>query len=286
MTDILALFHTEGIPIHAYGDWRSRVRPGTFAPEGIIVHHTGDKGRGDSGLTTLIYGRPDLNGPLCTASPREDGILALISAGRANHAGEGSSEVLARIRKELAPLGDAADHGLHDDMVGNGHFYGFEVDNDGAGQPYPHVQLDTTIRACTALCRHHGWSANRVIGHKEWTRRKVDWSLPMAPLRAAVAHRLKYARLVNGVYVIPETPTPVPAPRPTPPSIPQPAPEVDMQALFKTADRPEVYITDGVTKRHVTSQAELTVLVSAGLVQRQIAQVSPEVLNAIPTVGA
>lgn len=286
-TDLLVLARREGITVDVYGDWRSRVRPGTFAPEGMIVHHTGDKGRGDSGLSTLIYGRGEpnpLNGPLCNASPRENGHMALISAGRANHAGMGSSAVLARIRKDLAPLGNAADLGLHDDMVGNGHFYGWEVDNDGAGQPYPPAQIDTTIRICAALCRHHNWTANRVIGHKEWTRRKVDWSLPMPTLRTAVAHRLKHARLINGVYVMTDAPA-KPAIKPAPAPPPAPVQEDDMQALIKTADNPRTYITDGVTKRWVRNQAELAVLVNAHLVERKVLEVPADVLNAIPTIG-
>lgn len=202
MTDLLRLFRAEGISVDEIGDWRSRVRPGLFTPAGVVVHHTGDKGRGDSGLGVLVHGRPDLNGPLCNGSPRENGRLALISAGRANHAGPGSGAVLARIRQDLPPLGLAHTLGLRDDTVGNGWLYGLEVDNDGLGQPYPSEQLDTTIRACAALCRHHGWTANRVILHSEWTKRKSDWSLPAAPLRAAVAHRLAHTRLVNGVYVI------------------------------------------------------------------------------------
>lgn len=58
-----------------------------------------------------------------------------------------------------------------------------------------------------------------------------------------------------------------------------------MQALMKTATDPAVFITDGVTKRHVTSQAELGVLIAAGLVTKDIKQVAPEILAAIPTAG-
>lgn len=292
MTDLARLFRAEGIRVRVVGDPAAHVRPGAFTPQGITVHHTGDKGRGDSGLALLTWGRDlglpsQLLGPLCNASPREDGELALISLGRANHAGMGSSKVLDRVRHDLAPLGDARDLDLVDDIVGNGWFYGLEVDNDGGRQPYSQAQYDTTVRACAALCRHHGWTANRVIGHKEWTRRKVDWSLPMPPLRANVADRLRRARLVDGVWTITSLP-PKPAARPAP--LPQPAPvpalEVDMQVLMKTANDPRVFITDGVTKRHVTSQAELRVLITAGLVKEQITQVAVDVLAAIPTVTA
>jgi peptidoglycan hydrolase-like protein with peptidoglycan-binding domain len=34
--------------------------------------------------------------------------------------------------------------------------------------------MSTTIKIAAALCSVHGWNSNRVIGHKEWTRRKID----------------------------------------------------------------------------------------------------------------
>lgn len=292
MTDLAAMWRSEGIKVRVIGNPAAHVRPGTFTPVGIMIHHTGDKGRGDSGLDILINGRDlgkptVLHGPLCNASPREDGELAYISAGRANHAGAGSSRVLHDTRLDIAPSGTAASRGLVDDTTGNGWFYGFEVDNDGGGQVYPPEQYDCVVRACAALCRHHGWTANRIVGHKEWTRRKVDWSLPMGPLRKNVANRLHKARLVRGVWTITTLPDPAPpAARPAPVPVPTPAPEVDdMQVLMKTATDDRVFITDGVNKRHVTSQAELGVLIAAGLVTRDIKQVAPEILAAIPTVG-
>lgn len=62
--------------------------------------------------------------------------------------------------------------------------------------------------------------------------------------------------------------------------------EADMQILIKQHTEPEVFITDGVTKRHVSDQAELAVLLNTGLVQNKISEVPAAVLAAIPTVGA
>lgn len=291
MTDLARLWRTEGIHVRIIGNPAAHVRPGAFTPDGITVHHTGDKGRGDSGLALLTYGRDlgkptQLLGPLCNGSPREDGTMALISLGRANHAGEGSSKVLARVRRDLPPLGTAAELGLVDDITGNGFFYGLEVDNDGAGQTYPPEQYDTVVRACAALCRHHGWTANRVIGHKEWTRRKVDWSLPMGPLRQNVAHRLQHARLVNGVWTITTLPAPTPAVRPAPLPAPLPAPEDDMRALYRAPGQPAVWISDGITKRWVRTQAQLRRLITSKQVEEQVYELPLEDLNDIPTIGA
>jgi hypothetical protein len=62
--------------------------------------------------------------------------------------------------------------------------------------------------------------------------------------------------------------------------------EADMQILIKQHTDPAVFITDGVTKRHIRSQAELAVLVNTGLVVHKVSEVDPAVLAAIPTVGA
>ncbi|MDQ1037732.1 hypothetical protein QFZ75_004148 [Streptomyces sp. V3I8] len=76
-------------------------------------------------------------------------------------------------------------------MDGNARFYGFEIENLGNGRdPYPAAQLEAVERLSAAICRAHGWSAASVIAHKEWTRRKIDPSFPMAVLRARVGARL------------------------------------------------------------------------------------------------
>ena len=72
-----------GIPVVEVGDWRSRVRPGTFRPEGVLIHHTASTGF-DSTLRVVRDGRPDLNGPLCNIYVAR-GTCYVISAGRANH---------------------------------------------------------------------------------------------------------------------------------------------------------------------------------------------------------
>lgn len=202
LPDLAVILRTEGVDVREVGAWRTHVRPGIFAPVGVIVHHTADKGRGDSGLNVLRHGRDDLNGPLCNLSPREDGTVVLLSAGRTNHAGAGSQAVLDRVRADLAPTWTGADG-----PVGNGLFYGIEVDNDGLGQDYPVRQIAATVACCAAICRAHGWSASRVILHAEWTKRKADWSaMPGSELRALVAARLRETTPDNPVIPATEVP--------------------------------------------------------------------------------
>lgn len=40
------------------------------------------------------------------------------------------------------------------------------------------------------MCRAHGWAASRVIGHKEWTTRKIDPTFSMPAMRTRIAKRL------------------------------------------------------------------------------------------------
>lgn len=152
----------------------------------MIVHHTG----GANDLNTVVVGRPDLAGPLANLYSDRDPphTITLISGGRCNHAGAGAQVVLDDVRRDVAPTGPAVARGLLDGPTGNGYFHGIEAENLGNGQPWPAQQLETIAAVCAALCRHHGWTSNRVIGHLEWTRRKPDpFGFSMASMRLRVA---------------------------------------------------------------------------------------------------
>ncbi|ARF74591.1 N-acetylmuramoyl-L-alanine amidase [Kitasatospora albolonga] len=175
----------EGVRVTEHTGWHSHNRnhKGAWGPvHGVMLHHTA----GSSSVGYCRRGTSELPGPLCAGVVTKDGVVHLVGYGRTNHAGSGSSAVLAAVREELplpAPGPDAVD--------GNARFYGFEIENLGSGRdPYPAPQLDAVERLSAALCRVHGWSAASVIGHKEWTRRKIDPSFSMAGMRNRVAGRL------------------------------------------------------------------------------------------------
>jgi hypothetical protein len=123
------------------------------------------------------------------------GVLTVVSAGRANHAGKGARRVLEEVRQGIAPSDTAARRGLPAVIFGNGDFYGFENENLGNGRdPWPAVQVETMVRGAVALCRRHGWTANRVISHAEWQFGKVDpLGIDMTAFRGSVAARLAAA---------------------------------------------------------------------------------------------
>lgn len=169
------------------GDWaRHRRDPGhgAWGPvNGIGLHHTGDDSPDSASASMLWRGRSDLPGPLCNWGMRDDGVAVLIGGGRANHFGSGSSRTLKAVISES--YGDYL-HPGGDDTDGNSRFYGQETMYSG-GHPMTLAAYRSTVRAFAAICDFHGWSAKSCIGHKEWTRRKVDpGSLDMARFRRDV----------------------------------------------------------------------------------------------------
>ncbi|MBT2409563.1 N-acetylmuramoyl-L-alanine amidase [Streptomyces sp. ISL-12] len=182
----------EGVTVVEHGDWRTHNRNsvGTWGPvNGVMVHHTVTSGTTAS--VDLCYdGTTDLPGPLCHGVIDKDGTVYLVGNGRANHAGLGDTDVLTAVIAETAlPAPDS------DDVDGNTRFYGFECVNLGDGSdPWPEAQLEAIARVCAAICRAHGWNAASVIGHLEWTFRKIDpRGFSMASMRTRVAALLATA---------------------------------------------------------------------------------------------
>ena len=185
-TAFRAALRAEGVTVVEHGDWSTHNRDsvGAWGPvAGVMLHHTA----GTNSVSLCRTGRSDLPGPLCVAVIAKDGTVHLVGYGRTNHAGSGSQAVYDAVRAATVlpsrPGVDAVD--------GNAHFYGFEIENLGNGKdPYPEAQLAAVEQVAAAVCRTHGWSASHVIGHKEWTTRKIDPSFSMASMRTRVAGRL------------------------------------------------------------------------------------------------
>ncbi|WP_405963507.1 peptidoglycan-binding protein [Streptomyces sp. NBC_00723] len=186
---LVSALRAEGVTVVEHSGWRTNNRnhKGSWGPvNGVIVHHTVTSGTSNS-VSLCFDGHSALPGPLCHGVIAKDGTVHLVGNGRANHAGSGDGDVLKAVIAEQAlpaPNGNDTD--------GNVHFYGFECVNLGDGKdPWPAVQLEAMVRASAALCRAHGWSAASVIGHKEWTSKKIDpRGFTMPDFRARVATRL------------------------------------------------------------------------------------------------
>lgn len=163
-----------GVPVVEEGDWRNRMRPGDFAPIGVLWHHTASTSSPSNpapALNTCINGRPDLNGPLCQALVDYNGVFHVISGGRANHAGasRGSGPI---------PAGD-----------GNALMIGWEIDYNGVSQEMTAAQYRNSVKATVAVLRRLGRGSAYVRGHRETsTTGKIDPSfIDLDVLRAEIA---------------------------------------------------------------------------------------------------
>lgn len=93
-TNLPGLLRQAGLTVVEVDGWRHRGRPGSFAPVGVLNHHTGASARGWTRAKELSYarwmfltGRSDLPAPLCQIALGRSGVVYIGAAGRANHAG-------------------------------------------------------------------------------------------------------------------------------------------------------------------------------------------------------
>ncbi|MEV7491406.1 N-acetylmuramoyl-L-alanine amidase [Streptomyces anulatus] len=240
----LEALRAEGVKVSERPGWRSNNRnhKGPWGPtHGVMIHHTVSSGD-DSSVALCYNGHSALPGPLCHGVGRNDGTIALVSAGRANHAGLGDDDVLRAVINETAlPAPNEAN------TDGNRHFYGLEIVNLGDNKDtYTRAQYRAAVLWAAALCRAHGWSERSVIGHKEWQPGKIDprgpieggGSFSMTQFRADVKAQLA---LEPGAEP-PSEPTTPPKndkpPAPAPVEDPMPAPTTLHESVAGGPDLP------------------------------------------------
>ena len=188
-SEYLAALQAEGLHVVQRPGWLTRTTGNTWTPVGTVTHHTGPYSSVASILDLLEQGRSDLSGPLCQASCAPDGTIYLTAWGAANHAGQGDPDVLAAVKADRAI--PAPNDTASTSVGGNQWFAGLESIHPGDATPWPAAQVDAMVRYSAAICRLNGWSANRAIGHKEWTTRKIDpYGIDMDQFRGAIAARL------------------------------------------------------------------------------------------------
>ncbi|MFD8075797.1 N-acetylmuramoyl-L-alanine amidase [Streptomyces sp. NPDC059718] len=201
----IEILRAEGVKVAEYPGWRTRSRDAAtnkaFGPVHLLLnHHTG----GSNSLRLVAEtGRPDLPAPLAHTHLAKSGLATMCSARRANHAGTMALNAYNSFADEkTSHPTPAKSSGTVD---GNDLSYGIEVENLGNGaDTYTRTQYDALVRWNAALCRHFGWSAESVAGHRETSvEGKVDplgpvegygsrgrFNLTMSQLRGDVAERL------------------------------------------------------------------------------------------------
>lgn len=142
-----------GLTVEAVPGWETRGSE-SFNPGGVVDHWTaGPRGTtGRPSLSVVTHGRPGLPGPLCNVYLDRRGVVVLVAAGRANHAGLGGYRGLS----------------------GNSSVFGIEAESAGNDDWTPE-QKWAYPRLNAALLRYLQRDASWVFGHNEWApTRKID----------------------------------------------------------------------------------------------------------------
>lgn len=159
---IQRLRHDYRIEVLELPGWQDRGLTWARVPTGVVDHHDASSRKsGEWGSLGVIRdGREGIPGPLSQFQiarclddvPR----LAVVAAGRANHAGKGGPLI-----------------GIPTDAA-NAWVYGVESANNGVDEGYTwasHFCHDALFRVLMEVCR---FAVTHVIGHREWTTRKID----------------------------------------------------------------------------------------------------------------
>lgn len=204
----IAALRAEGLTVVEVGSWRTHNRnhKGPWGPvNGVMIHHTVTKGAAYT-VELCRTGHSSLPGPLCHGVITKDGVVHVVSIGRANHAGGGDPNVLQAVideRYTTRPPVPRMHDGSAGAVDGNAHFYGYECENEGDGEdPWPDVQVEAIVRVSAAHCRFHRWTEKSTIGHSEWSDWKTDPRGPdgvvaMPNLRARIKERLAHSASWN-----------------------------------------------------------------------------------------
>jgi hypothetical protein len=193
-TDLATHLRSWGLKVQEVSGWQTRSSnwSKTFAPRGVVCHHTAGPTAGGNypSYDTVLNGRRDLAGPLSQFGLGRDGTVIIFAGHRANHAGVGGPLV-----------------GIPEDS-GNAYLWGIEAENSGT-QAWPAVQLQAYYRLCAALATYAKapFPASRVIGHKEWAPgRKVDpGGINMAGFRANVQKAIDAGKPTPTSTALPKT---------------------------------------------------------------------------------
>jgi hypothetical protein len=117
---VVAVFRRFGVAVEFEPDWERRGNGTTAAYEGGILHHTAIAASYQNpgpGTRVLRDGRPDLDGPLCQFQNKYSGVVRVIAAHPANHAGAGAGRSMGPLPRTR--LFNPRVMGMENDYAGN-----------------------------------------------------------------------------------------------------------------------------------------------------------------------
>jgi N-acetylmuramoyl-L-alanine amidase-like protein len=165
------VLRSAGLNVVEVDGWRDRGHGEMSSVDGVTCHHTAS-GRGTGttlGLSTVVQGRPRLDGPLAHLYLNRAGTFYVVAAGLCYHAGVSRKNTYT-----------------------NPHRIGIEAlaAGDGWNQDWPEAQLTAYARGCAALAHAYRFDVDEVLGHKETCEpvgRKVDpFGFSMSSFRGMV----------------------------------------------------------------------------------------------------
>jgi peptidoglycan hydrolase-like protein with peptidoglycan-binding domain len=166
-----------GLKVSEVKGWENRGQTDVGRIFGVICHHTvGSKTGNMPSLSNLTDGDAKLRGPKAQLGLARDGTFFVIAAGRANHAGKGEFRF-------------TENGNIKTIKNGNSNFIGIEGENTGLSNdlPWPEVQMEAYARGVAAILKHLKQGSVFCIGHREWTKRKIDPLFDMNQFRSNVA---------------------------------------------------------------------------------------------------
>lgn len=159
--------------------------------------HTGGGLRSDGRINCNVF------------SDRGTGAIHFIAAGVANYSsGWGNLQVFNEVKSNTFPGRTAHQRGLlTNTIIGNGYFVNFEAEHAGDGSPMPPYQERNIAIFWSVLLRELDLDVMQLIGHNEWTNRKIDprWSGPGSRM-PSLRDQIKAYR--EGTHPPPPPPTP------------------------------------------------------------------------------
>lgn len=237
--DLPKILRSAGLPVVEVPGWQNRGAP-LSGIRGGVSHHTATPGHigGDyPTLPVIIDGHRTLAGPLSQLGLGKSGTWYVVASGRANHAG--------------------TVHARYSGTHSNPYALGVEAEHPGGDAPWPAAQYNSYVVGCGALGRAYGitW-----LGHKEVAApagRKTDPNFNMDTFRSLVGTSTVANPIPGSGGALPY------------PSIPaiDPIEPVDLDELenkmrnlrlARLVGQNTVWVGDGVTRRPIASETELT----------------------------
>jgi len=174
VVDAVEALQQVGLSVSGYGDWENRSNGNAFQPEGLIFHHDATPIGPSPSVKNYMWETASIR-PACHFWVDLNGAWWVGCANGANHAGVGEGWGIVPING------------------GNRYTFGVETDHT-VNETWTAVQYDSIVRGFAAICRRFGWNpGNRVMGHKEYTSRKIDpWGVSMDQFRADVVYCIEH----------------------------------------------------------------------------------------------